>query len=72
MTFGNLGVSQIASTWSGFFGSASAATAGIYPGHGVYSATTAGMPTAISMTQINANSSAFVRFPTFLFLSDIF
>jgi hypothetical protein len=72
MTFGNLGVSQIASTWSGFFGSASAATAGIYPGHGVYSATTAGMPTAISMTQINGNSSAFVRFPTFLFLSDIF
>lgn len=72
MTFGNLGISQIASTMSGYFGSASNTTAGSVMGAGIYSATTSGLPSAISFTQIQGNSSAFHRRPTFLFLNDIF
>jgi hypothetical protein len=30
------------------------------------------MPTAISITQINGNSSAFLRQPAYLFMSNIF
>jgi len=72
MTFGNLVNSQIASTMSGYFGSGSNATAGIRLAVGVYSATTAGLPTAISITQINGNSSVFLRQPAYLFMSNIF
>jgi len=72
MTFGNLANSQIASTMSGFFGSASAATNQIRIGVGVYSATTSGLPSGISITQINGNSSAFLRQPAYLFMSNIF
>lgn len=72
MTFGNLAVSQIASTMSGYFGSASNATAHMRLGEGRYSATTAGMPAAINLTQINGNSSAFHRKPVFCFMSNIF
>lgn len=72
MTFGNLANSQINSTMSGYFGSGSNATNAIRLAVGVYSATTAGMPTAISITQIQGNSSAFLRQPAYLFMSNIF
>jgi hypothetical protein len=71
MTFGNLANSQLASTMSGYFGSGSNATAGIGIGEGVYSATTSGLPSAISLTQIQGNSSAFLRQPAYLFMSAI-
>ena len=72
MTFGNLANSQIASTMSGFFGSGSNATRAIRFGVGVYSATTSGIPATIGFTQINGNSSAFLRQPAYLFMSNIF
>jgi hypothetical protein len=72
MTFGNLGIVQIASTMSGYFGSASNATNHVRLGEGVYSTTTNGMPTAISITQIQGNSSAFNRPPAMQFMSNIF
>lgn len=72
MTFGNVGLSMMNSTASGYFGSGSNATAHVKLGVGVYSATTAGIPSAISLTQINGNSSAFHRQPAYLFMSNIF
>ena len=72
MTFGNLANSQLASTMSGYFGSGSNSTNGVRLGVGVYSATTSGLPSAISLTQINGNSSAFLRKPAYLFMSNIF
>jgi hypothetical protein len=68
----NLAQYYLASTHSGYFGSGSNATAGREMGVGAYSATTSGMPSAISMTQIQGNSSEFQRRPAFLFMSNIF
>jgi hypothetical protein len=72
MTWGNLCISQIASTWSGFFGSGSGATAYSQLGEGVYSATVSTLPNPINITQVNANSSAFHRAPKFMFMSNAF
>lgn len=72
MTFGAMGLSNVASTWSGYLGSASNATNHRFIGQGVYSATVSTLPGAISLTQINGNSSVMHRQPAFAFLSNIF
>ena len=69
MSFGFRAASQWASTYSGWFGSASSASNQSAIGVGIYSATTAGLPSAISLTQILGNSSAFQRQPLVMFVS---
>jgi hypothetical protein len=72
MTIGAMAVSQVASTWSGYFGSGSNTTAHRWIGQGVYSATLSTLPAAISITDVRGNSSLFHRQPGYQFMSQIF
>jgi hypothetical protein len=65
----NLCVSHFASTYSGLIGVATAATNQLFPGKGVYTASTSGMPASIHYTQINGNSSLYLRTPVVVFSS---
>jgi len=69
MSYGLRAASVWASTYSGWFGSASDASNQSAIGVGIYSATTSGLPSAISITQIQGGSSAFQRQPAVMFVS---
>ena len=61
--------SQINSTYRGIMGAATDATNQMTLGLGVYSATTSAMPASVAFTQINGNSSVFLRPPSLYFVS---
>lgn len=61
--------SQMNSTYRGLMGAATNATNQMSLGFGVYSATTSAMPSSIAFTQINGNSSVFLRPPSIYFVS---
>jgi hypothetical protein len=71
-SFSNLVVSQQNSSFSGIFGAASNATVQYTRGLGRYSATTANLPSAVQFSQIQGNSSAFIRPPLFYVVSQTF
>lgn len=68
----NLVVSQQNSSFSGIFGAASNATVQYTRGLGRYSATTANLPAAVALSEIQGNSSAFIRPPLFYVVSQTF
>ena len=72
ISFSNLVISQQNSTFSGLFGAASNATVQYTRGLGRYSATTAGLPAAVPFSDIQGNSSAFLRAPIFYLVSQTF
>lgn len=61
--------SQMNSTYRGLMGAATNATNQMSTGFGVYSATTSAMPNSVAITQINGNSSVFLRPPSIYFVS---
>jgi hypothetical protein len=61
-TYSNYLVSNINSTYSGIFGSATNASLQARLGQGYYSVTTSGMPNSIAFSQLIGNSSAVKRF----------
>jgi len=61
--------SQQNSSYFGLFGAATNATQQLTRGLGVYTVTTAGMPNSIAFSQINGNSSVFLRQPILYFVS---
>lgn len=60
-------VSNLNSNFLGFFGSSHNTTMQFQPGLGVYSATTSGMPNAISISQVRGSDSAGFRPPVLVF-----
>jgi len=62
-TYSNYLVSNIASQYTGLFGTASNATMQPKLGQGFYSATTTGLPASVGFSQINGTNSAARRFP---------
>ena len=68
----NLLVSQQNSSFSGIFGAVSNATVQYTRGLGQYTATTSDLPSAVQFSQINGNSSAFLRQPLFYLVSQTF
>lgn len=69
MTMSNMLASQINSSFSGIWGEASNATVQYTRGLGRYSATTSGMPAAVAFSELQGNSSAFLRQPLFYMVS---
>jgi hypothetical protein len=69
MTMSQFIVSQINSNVSGLFGSAVNGSLGLTQGLGSYSVTTAGIPSAIPFSHIQASGSEHLRPPVFNFLS---
>jgi hypothetical protein len=69
MTMSNMVASQINSSFSGVFGVASNATAQYTRGLGMFSATTNAMPASVAISQIQGNSSAYIRQPMFYVVS---
>ena len=67
MTMSNILVSQINSSYSGLFGVSSAATNQFSLGLGIWSATSAAMPSTIAFSHLTGNSSAYLRPPIFMF-----
>lgn len=61
--------SQINSSYRGLMGVATNATNQMSLGFGVYTVSTAGMPNSIAFTQVNGNSSVFLRPPSLYFVS---
>lgn len=61
--------SNVNSSYSGIIGAGSNATNQISLGMGVYTASTSAMPGSIGFTQINGNSSVFLRPPSIYFVS---
>lgn len=61
--------SQMNSTYRGLMGVATNATNQMSTGFGVYSATTSAMPASVAITQIQGNSSVFLRPPSLYFVS---
>lgn len=61
--------SQINSTYRGIMGAATNATNQMSLGFGVYTVSTSAMPASIGLTQINGNSSVFLRPPSIYFVS---
>lgn len=72
MSLSNIVVSQQNSTFSGLFGAATNATIQYTRGLGQYSATTANLPSSVAFSQIQGNSSAFLRPPIFYLVSQTF
>lgn len=68
----NLVISQQNSSFSGIFGAATNATVQYTRGLGRYSATTANLPSAVALSEIQGNSSAFLRPPIFYVVSQTF
>lgn len=68
----NLVVSQQNSSFSGIFGATTNATNQYTRGLGRYSATTSDLPSAVSLSEIQGNSSAFLRPPIFYVVSQTF
>ncbi len=68
----NIVASQQNSSFSGIFGQASITSAQYTRGLGRYSVATAGIPNAIGFTDIQGNSSAFIRQPLFYMVSGTF
>lgn len=68
----NLVVSQQNSSFSGVFGVASNATNQYTRGLGRYTATTSNLPSAVSLSEIQGQSSAFLRPPIFYVVSQTF
>lgn len=62
-------ISQANSNFSGILGAASAATAQLTLGLGVYTVSTAGMPSSIGLTQLNGSASMALRAPAIYFNS---
>jgi hypothetical protein len=71
-SFSNIVISQQNSSFSGIFGLASNATNQYTRGLGRYSATTAALPSAVPFTDIQGQSSAFLRAPIFYLVSQTF
>lgn len=61
--------SNLNSSYRGLMGAATNATNQMSLGFGVYTASTSGMPASIAFTQINGNSSVFLRPPSLYFIS---
>jgi hypothetical protein len=72
ISFSNIVISQQNSSFSGLFGAASNATVQYTRGLGRYSATTAALPSSVAFSQIQGNSSAFLRAPIFYLVSQTF
>lgn len=72
MSLSNIIVSQQNSSFSGLFGVSSAATNQYTRGLGQYSATTANLPASVAFTEIQGQSSAFLRPPIFYLVSQTF
>jgi hypothetical protein len=72
ISFSNIVISQQNSSFSGLFGEASNATVQYTRGLGRYSATTAALPSSVAFSQIQGNSSAFLRAPIFYLVSQTF
>lgn len=72
MSLSNLIISQQASTFSGLFGAATNASIQYTRGLGQYTATTANLPSSVAFSQIQGNSSAFLRPPIFYLVSQTF
>jgi hypothetical protein len=68
----NIVISQQNSSFSGLFGEASNATVQYTRGLGRYSATTSNLPASVALSQIQGNSSAFLRAPIFYLVSQTF
>jgi len=68
----NLVVSQQNSSFSGIFGAASNSTVQYTRGLGRFSATTSDLPASVALSQIQGNSSAFIRPPLFYVVSQTF
>lgn len=68
----NLVVSQQNSSFSGIFGDATNATIQYTRGLGRYTATTSDLPVSVALSQIQGNSSAFLRPPIFYLVSQTF
>lgn len=68
----NLVVSQQNSSFSGIFGAATNASVQYTRGLGRFSATTSDLPAAVQFSQIQGNSSAFLRPPLFYLVSQTF
>lgn len=68
-TYSQVLASQMNSSYFGLFGAATNATQQYTRGLGVYSATTSAMPGSIAFSQINGNSSVFLRQPIFYLVS---
>jgi hypothetical protein len=68
-TVSQLLISNINSSYSGILGVGSAATNQWSAGLGVYTASTSGIPNSVGFTQINGNSSVFLRPPSIYFVS---
>lgn len=61
--------SQINSSYRGLMGAATNATNQMSTGFGVYTVTTSGMPNSIGITELQGNSSVFLRPPSLYFVS---
>lgn len=61
--------SQMNSTYRGIMGAATNATNQLSTGFGVYTASTTAMPGSVAISQINGNSSVFLRPPSIYFVS---
>lgn len=72
MSMSNMLASQINSSFSGIFGTASNATVQYTRGLGMYSATTSAMPASIAFSQLTGNSSAYLRQPLFYVVNGTF
>lgn len=68
----NLVISQQNSSFSGLFGVSTAATNQYTRGLGLYTATTANLPASLAFSQINGQSSQFLRPPLFYVVSQTF
>lgn len=72
MTFWNLAASQQNSSFSGIVGAATNATVQYTRGLGKYTANSTALPTAIQFSEIQGNSSNFLRQPLFYVVSGTF
>lgn len=68
-TYSQFLVSAMASNFLGHFGSSHNTTYQMAPGRGVYTVTTAGMPSSVAFSQIRGSDSAAMRPPWAVFIS---
>jgi hypothetical protein len=68
-TISRVAMSQLNSSISGYIGSASVTNLPLFPGAGVWTSTTSGIPNSLAFTDIRANSSAFQRPQIIIFTS---